>query len=285
MVLTSLRYTLVAMLSLFLAGCATARRDGSLNWDGAKYVAMGSSFAAGAGIGDLQPGSASRCGRTSNNYASLLASRFNLALTDVSCGGAVTADILSASSELPAQIDAITSDTRLVTITIGGNDVGYAMGLIGGSCRAGASFRPGPCVPKPAFGEESWRKLEQNLAEMSRRVVLRAPKAKLIFVQYVTLVPSVLCDATVLPIEEAKTYRALGVRLAKITKRIALADGAAVLPADRLSRDHTPCSAGPWSHGMSTHYDLKPGAPWHPTVEGHAAIARALARLLSFGRE
>ncbi|WP_037468141.1 SGNH/GDSL hydrolase family protein [Sphingobium herbicidovorans] len=272
---------LVTIVSLGLAGCATTGQDkGSADWAGAGYVAMGSSFAAGAGIGALQPGSPARCGRTVNNYASLLAQRLQLVLTDVSCGGAVTANVLDPWSKLPAQIEAVTPDTRLVTITIGGNDVGYAMGLMGASCRAGASFGSGSCIPKPATDEDDWRKLEQNLTTISRQVAARAPKARLIFVQYVTLVPPTLCDAAVLSGAEAKEYRALGERLAAVTARVARANGATVLPADKSSRDHTACSAEPWSHGMNPHYDLKQGAPWHPTRAGHAAIAQALAVLL-----
>lgn len=276
------RYTLIVMLPLLLAGCASNLHDRrALNWQGVKYVAMGSSFAAGAGIGPLQPGTPSRCGRTDNNYPTLLAHRFGLALTDVSCGGAMTTHVLSAWSELPAQIDAVTPDTRLVTITIGGNDVGYAMGLMSGSCSAGAFPRISRCFPKPAIGEENWRKLEQNLTETARQVFMRAPKAKLIFVPYVTLVPPILCDATALSVEDADEYRALGARLADMTRRVALANGAAVAPSDTLSRDHTACSAEPWSHGMSTRYDMKLGAPWHPNREGHAAIAQALGGMLS----
>ncbi|HEX7874624.1 MAG TPA: SGNH/GDSL hydrolase family protein [Sphingobium sp.] len=278
---TARKFILFATLPLSLAACAMTPKDHATpGMDGAKYVAMGSSFAAGAGIGPLQAGSPPRCGRTVNNYATLLAQRLHLALTDVSCGGAVTANILSPWSELPAQIDAVSPDTRLVTITIGGNDVGYAMGLIGGSCRASTALRPGSCFPKPVAGVEAWRKLEQNLGEISRQVAARAPGAKLIFVQYVTLVPPALCEATALPPAEAEEYRALGQRLAEITDRVAHAHGATVLPIDRLSRDHSACSAAPWSHGMSKGYDMKQGAPWHPSSEGHAAIAQALAGLL-----
>lgn len=50
-----------------------------------------------------------------------------LNLVDVSCGGATTAHILGAWSELAPQIDAVTSDTKLVTVTIGGNDLNYVV--------------------------------------------------------------------------------------------------------------------------------------------------------------
>ncbi|HEX7855229.1 MAG TPA: SGNH/GDSL hydrolase family protein [Sphingobium sp.] len=272
---------LATVLPLTLTACSTTPNvSATRSIAGAKYVAMGSSFAAGAGIGPLQVGSPARCGRTANNYATLLAQRFHMTLTDVSCGGAMTANILNPWSELPAQVDALDPETSLVTITIGGNDVGYVMGLVGGSCRANMPIPSSSCLPKPTGGEAAWRKLEQNLGEISRQVAIRAPKAKLVFIQYVTLVPPVLCEAATLLPAEAEEYRSLGRRLAEVTSRVAHTHGAMVLPIDRLSRDHTACSAAPWSHGLSAGYDMKLGAPWHPSKEGHAAIAQVLSNFL-----
>src|SRR5690348_15938455 len=91
---------------LALAGCATttAQQPHTVS-PGARYVSLGSSYAAGAGIGRLVPGTPQRCGRTENNYAHLLAARMHLELVDVSCGGATTAHILGPWNELPAQLD------------------------------------------------------------------------------------------------------------------------------------------------------------------------------------
>ena len=59
---------------LALAGCATTTAQPPLTLSsGARYVSLGSSYAAGAGIGTLLPGTPQRCGRTQNNYARLLA--------------------------------------------------------------------------------------------------------------------------------------------------------------------------------------------------------------------
>ena len=58
---------------------------------GSKYVAMGSSFAAGPGITTPDEGTPARCTRSKDNYARQLARRRGLKLTDVSCSGATTA--------------------------------------------------------------------------------------------------------------------------------------------------------------------------------------------------
>ena len=93
---------------------------------GSRYVAMGSSFAAGPGIAPRAPSSPRRAGRSSGNYAHLVARALGLDLQDVTYSGATTSDILQPSAAgQPAQLEAVTPDTRLVTITAGGNDVGF----------------------------------------------------------------------------------------------------------------------------------------------------------------
>lgn len=101
--------------------------------DGARYVAMGSSFAAGPGVGPNTPDSPQRCGRGTLNYPNLLAERLKLKLVDATCSGAKTVHVWPMERSAP-QIDSVDGDTRLVTITIGGNDgAGCQRGSGGGS--------------------------------------------------------------------------------------------------------------------------------------------------------
>lgn len=267
---------LLAAAILALSGCTAAGAGPhSTLSPTARYVAMGSSFAAGAGIGPTKPGTPARCQRTALNYASLLAERLHLLLDDVTCGGATTAHVLGPWNELPPQIDAVTAGTRLVTITIGGNDLGYVGGLMAGGCR---SLRPaGPCPEAKVPSDADYIQVERQLREIARQVRARAPQARLVFVQYLTLVPPQPCAEAALPPEFAAAGRATGERLAAITARVAGETGALVLAADALSRQHSPCSAEPWSIGMPPNLDRSRGAPWHPTIAGHAAIAQALA--------
>ena len=92
---------------------------------GDKYVALGSSFASGPLIPNEVDHS---CLRSSNNYPHLVAAKLKLALTDVSCGNATTDNVVSTPQGAnPLQIQAVTPDTKLVTVTIGGNDVSYTV--------------------------------------------------------------------------------------------------------------------------------------------------------------
>jgi len=273
----------VAALAALLAGCAsTGGGQGARALpQGARYVAMGSSFAAGAGIAPDKPGP-KRCGRSERSYASLLAQRLDLTLDDQTCGGATTANVLTRWSELPAQIDAVTPDTRLVTLTIGGNDINYAGYLISSSCGPDGMVTLGAqtmrCPQVPAPDEAAYSRLENNLGAIVRQVKARAPSARIVFVQYVTLVPDQPCDGARLVPDKAIVAREIGRRLADVTARVAKREGADVLAADRLSRAHTACDAEPWSFGTS----VTPGEGmiWHPTAAGHAALAAALERHL-----
>jgi lysophospholipase L1-like esterase len=250
---------------------------------GAHYVAMGSSFAAGAGIGTVKQDTPPRCGRSSENYATLLAARLQLALNDQTCNGARTPHLLNPWNELAAQLDAVRADTRLVTATIGGNDVNYAAFLLATGCGADnmvtMSGRKMPCPPHALPTEADYAQLEANMRQIVRQVKARAPRARFVFVQYVTLVPDRPCDAAPLSADQATEARGIGRRLAEITARAARLEGGEVLPADQLSRRHTACDANPWSVGAKE-VPGRQGVLWHPSRLGHLEIAEALARLL-----
>jgi lysophospholipase L1-like esterase len=244
---------------------------------GGSYVAMGSSFAAGPGLGSPKTGTPARCARDERSYPTLLAQLLRLRLVDVTCSGATTEHILRPWDELPSQLDALTADTRLVTVTIGGNDVNYVGNLFAASCDPAATAQP--CAPVRLPNEADWSKLEVNLREIVAQVRSRAPKARLVFVDYVTLVPKrETCPALRMSSDVSAAIGQLGERLAHITARVALENGAELLPASALSRGRTPCGEQPWSVGAP---GTGSGAPWHPNVTGMSGIAKALARRLS----
>lgn len=253
---------------LALAGCAHPAPPRP-----AHYVALGSSYAAGTAIGGIKPGTPERCGRSPLNYATLLASRLHLDLADASCGGAVTAHLLGPWDELPAQISALRPDTALVTITGGGNDVGFVRNLFAASCDSGPN-----CAQPMQVTEQDWAATERGLRQIVAVIHERSPNARIVFVDYLTVVPQGrTCAALKLDEAEARAAVASAERLALITARVAQETGSALLPASRLSAQHTACDPEPWSvagPGSAS------GTPWHPNAAGHAAVAAALANLL-----
>ena len=84
------------------------------------YVALGDSYSSGVGAGDYISSSGS-CERSSLAYPEQWADANSPAsFVYVACSGATTADVLS------SQVSALSPSTTLVSITIGGNDAGFA---------------------------------------------------------------------------------------------------------------------------------------------------------------
>lgn len=87
---------------------------------GDSYVALGDSYSAGVGAGGVIDSSGS-CLRSTNAYSALWAAAQQPAsYVSVACSGATTDDVRS------SQLSALSSSTTLVSITIGGNDAGFA---------------------------------------------------------------------------------------------------------------------------------------------------------------
>ena len=91
---------------------------------GSEYVALGDSYSAGYGLGDRTRLPTSACVQSARDYPHRLAARFGLDLTDVTCAGATSEDVTTGHQfkGVPPQIESLSSRTRLVTLTIGGND-------------------------------------------------------------------------------------------------------------------------------------------------------------------
>lgn len=91
---------------------------------GSEYVALGDSYSAGYGLADPSHLPTNACAQSARDYPHRIAARFGLALTDVTCAGATSTDVVSGHQfhGVPPQISALSDSTRLVTLTIGGND-------------------------------------------------------------------------------------------------------------------------------------------------------------------
>lgn len=94
-----------------------------------EYVALGDSYAAMGSISAPAEDQAV-CLRSTDNYPAVVLAGLQVESgTDVSCAGATMPDLLqphqAGEAELPAQIDALSPDTDLITLSIGGNDLGF----------------------------------------------------------------------------------------------------------------------------------------------------------------
>jgi lysophospholipase L1-like esterase len=255
---------MIRTLVLAFALLATAAHAGP------RYVSMGSSYAAGLGIAPYRDGAPARCARSTRNYASQLAAKRGLTLVDVGCSGARTSAILQPWGELPAQIDAVTADTALVTVTIGGNDIGLVGGLYGGSCRQRGEAN---CAPQSAPSEADYAALKTAMTGMVTAIRERAPKTRIVLVEYPTILPSQgACVAAPLTDADADAARTKAARLLAVTRQAAAAGGATVVTTSEFSRGHDACAAEQWMNG----YPAPGAAPYHPNLAAMTAIAQAL---------
>jgi lysophospholipase L1-like esterase len=200
----------------------------------------------------------------------------------VTCSGATTAHLLGPWRELPAQSDALTPETALVTITIGGNDIGYIGGLFAASCAA----QPDAAIctritPPTPVTKAQWQALAQNLGLIATEVRRRAPRARLVFVDYLTfLPPGTLCPETPMSPAQAAQGRALARNLARLTARAARNAGATLIPASTLSAPHHACAKTPWMTGFTPPPGEQGFVPYHPNQPGMTAVAQALEAAL-----
>jgi lysophospholipase L1-like esterase len=252
---------------------------------GERYVAIGSSFAAGPQLPPAKPSWPARCGQSFNNYPTLLAERLGMVLIDRSCSGATTENVLGPWSEVPPQISSVTAETRLVTITIGGNDLSYVGNLFSATCAYNAKMAATPGVKTRACGavrvptEADYLRDEAQLNEIARRIKALAPRARIVFVQYFNPVPQpgALCAATPISETDAAIVREIGRRLAEITGRVAQANGTILVEMNLSSATHTPCDKVPWMIGSPAGYDGRQGLQWHLNKAGMQATADGIA--------
>jgi lysophospholipase L1-like esterase len=274
---------IVAIVLLGAIGTAVIFIEGRAAPDtSGEYVGLGSSFAAGPRLGPLAPGSPHACWRTADNYAHQLARATRLRLVDVSCGGATTANLLEGGPFFqPPQIEAVGPSARLVTITVGGNDVGYIgdLGLLAWRERGGLkgwllrTFWKGP----RAADARPFDELTGRLVALVNEVHRRAPRATVVLVTYPqVLPPSGTCKEIAVSVQEAALMRGVGTRLAEATRTAASRSGALLVDMDRESSGHDACSGEPWVNGSAP----ADGAMFHPTPAGARATAAALERLV-----
>lgn len=270
---------LLSLAAISMTSCAMAQAP----QPGGRYVAMGSSYAAGPGVGAPDP-SGTSCQRSSNNYAHQVAAKRRLNLVDVSCSSAVTENILVHGQHgLPAQIEAVTSDTQLVSILIGGNDINYVGDLLGLSCRdtGGANCH----VADPAEVQRKMEALPASLDHVVAEVRRRAPHARIVLVGYLPAVPANgpgICAAVPLKPEDAARVRGVAVRLAQIIGGAAQRDGTGIVRSSMIGSGHDACSADPYVAGYHPPRNLGWSSPvaYHPTQAGMNAVATALIEVI-----
>ena len=268
------RIALCGSLFIAIAACSQDTPAAALA-QGAKYVALGSSFAAGPGI-DAQLGG---CGRSDHNYSHLVAAELGLTLTDVSCNGATTANILDTPQNGAApQIDAVSRDTALVTVTIGGNDISFTSSTF--ACAGTAPDEHCAANLDQAMINEAVNQLPTDLAAMLDAVKAKAPQATIVLVTYPRVFPSdaASCGELELSAEDTAYLAALGQKLEDTFVSVTSSRQSLIADAYVRAAGHGPCAtAERWVNGANV---ADSGIRFHPTAEGHIEMARLVRAAL-----
>ncbi len=250
-----------------------------------RYVALGSSMAAGPGIRPRAAGSPWGSGRSARNYPHLVAERLNLELVDVTYSGATTAHVLADQQRgAPPQIAALDGSEILVTVTIGGNDVGYIPLLMAASLPRVARRLPllggriGELLDRETR-DQALAEVFDSLCEVGRSLRQRAPRARIFFVDYLTVLPPAGAPAPPLSDEDAELGRHVAATLERLTADAAAATDCEIVRAGAASRSHHAWSAAPWTTRSGVPLPGRP-APLHPNGAGMHAVAELVAAQL-----
>ena len=208
----------------------------------------------------------------------------------MSCGGATTENGTEPQSlggeSWPPQLSAVTKDTDLVTVGLGGNDLSWYLELMF-SCTSAAAADPtgNPCEEQgtspesdlTALPPQIGARLEALLTEVHRR----APAARVLLVGYPQLVPARgTCPELPLATGDYPFVRAQWEAMDAAMREAAAAAGATYVAVLGPSEGHDIC-AGPdaWVNGFEARSGV--AAAYHPLAGGQAAVAELVDEALS----
>lgn len=281
-------------LAVGLAGQpgATAAPGGTdlIGADNSHYVALGDSFVSSPLTG-MPVGLPFGCDRTQNNYPRQVAAVIQPEnFTDASCGGATMENLFHPQQVPlgvnPAQLDAVTATTTLVTIGIGGND----LGLYGWLSRCGR-VRYDECmkqltpVQTDALGQQIAH-LAVRFNEALTVIGNRAPKARVLVVGYPVVAPITGTGCTPqFPYADSRIsyYRDVQQRLNALLDNLAYLHDATYVDAYETFIGHDPCQMPGvrWIEGLMPD---SPAASLHPNLMGQTALADEVLAALDIYR-
>ncbi|QIG46223.1 SGNH/GDSL hydrolase family protein [Nocardioides anomalus] len=253
------------------------------------YVALGDSYTAAPGVPDTDL--TTGCARSDHNYPALLAAATGAELVDVSCSGASTLSLIGVQQNggvtLPAQFDALSEDTALVTLGIGGNDLGLFQTMVGTCAQLGAGDAAGsPCQDRfaPEGGPDQLVKRAQKIGDRVGAAVAgvhdRAPQAQVLLVGYPQPVPeSGTCPILPLAAGDYAYVRSVTEALNAALEKAAQDNDATYVDVAAASAGHDICAGDQaWVNGSQT--DLTRAIAFHPFAEEQQAVAGLIEQQL-----
>ena len=251
-----------------------------------RYTALGDSYAAGPLI--PLPLSPLGCLKSSNNYGRIAQRTLVYAeYRDATCSGARTDHMFAAQNVSPGpnppQLDSLSTETELVSINIGGNDIGF-------------SDLAEDCVSVLPFGSPCRDRYTRNGDQISARIAAtepkvdavldgiraRSPDARVLVLNYSAIFPhsgyGCWPRMPVTP-RDVIWLRAKHEELNAMLATQAAANDAVLVDVygDSVGRD---ACAGPTTRWVEPYVPADAAAPLHPNLRG----MRAMAAMVVAGR-
>jgi lysophospholipase L1-like esterase len=269
-----------AAVAAVLAALAVAAPPASA----ADWVGLGDSYAAGPLIPN-QSLSPLGCLRSDHNFAHLAAKQLGYSLADVSCSGAKTDHMTQAQSTdagtNPPQFNALTAGAKVVSVQIGGNDIGFTE--IIENC---ATYNPfgHPCQDHYVVNGDDQIADRINAAAPKVAAVLqgihqRSPAARVLLVNYAAVLPETgfgCFPQMPLAYQDVPYLRAKEKQLNGMLATQAGANSARLVDDYTPSIGHDACK-GPTTRWVEPLVPTNLAAPVHPNARGEAAIADVVA--------
>jgi len=267
---------LIATLVVALAGLAPAAAAAP------SYVSLGDSFTAGPLIPNQIPPYG--CLKSDRNYPHLAAPRLGQPLRDPSCSGAETEDRTQPQNVNPGpnppQFDSLDAETSIVSLGIGGNDIGFSE--ITANCTS-TSPEGTPCQDHYVQNgrDEISERIQQTapkVAGVLQGIKARSPAADVYVVNYLPIFPETGygCWPQVPVARQDVPYlRAKHKELNAMLAAQATSNGATLVDAYTAGIGHDACKV-PLVRWVEPAAPASPAAPLHPNLFGMRGTARAL---------
>lgn len=245
-------------------GLAMALTTGPAHAAATSYVALGDSYSSGTGTRSyISDGTA--CQRSVYAYPSLLAASKNLTLNFRACSGATVADVTR------TQLGALGAGTTYVSISVGGNDAGFADVLT--ECA-----QPGwmsDC--NGAIDDAQYvitNVLPSRLSTLYSSIRAKAPNARVTVVGYPRIFNGEDCNAGTWfsPTEESRLNATADLLNSK-TSAQAKARGFAFANPTAAFTGHAVCDSVEWLNGLSNPVSES----YHPNRPGHSGYATVVS--------
>ncbi|MFG2834281.1 SGNH/GDSL hydrolase family protein [Streptomyces zaomyceticus] len=238
---------MLATAAALLVGAGTSQAAGE------RYVALGDSYSSGVGAGSYLSDSGG-CKRSSRSYPALWsAANAPSSFSFVACSGATSTTVRN------SQLGSLNSSTSLVSVSAGGNDIGFAD--IMGVCVLQSDQA---CINAVNAGTSKTRnQLPGQLDQLYSNIKSRSPQARVMVLGYPRLYKLGSCVVGIGDTKRKALDEAADTLNSVISQRAAAA-GFRFIDVRGAFGGHEICSGDAWIHSTRIPVDES----YHPNSKG-----------------